>query len=70
MAQCVTSDFARTGKPTDNSFIESFNRSFRAEGLNASWFLNLADARSKGEVSRAEHKQDFPAIGGKRTRTV
>lgn len=27
----VTLDFSRPGKPTDNSFIESFNGKFRAE---------------------------------------
>ena len=46
----VTLDFSRPGKPTDNTFIESFNGSFRAECLNASWFLSLEDARSKCEA--------------------
>ena len=36
----VTLDFSRPGKPTDNSFIESFNGKFRAECLNANWFLS------------------------------
>ena len=31
----VVLDFSRSGKPTDNSFIESFNGKFRAECLNA-----------------------------------
>ena len=34
-------------KPTDNAFIEAFNGRFRAECLNANWFLTLADAREK-----------------------
>ena len=46
----VTLDFSRPGKPTDNTFIESFNGSFRAECLNASWFLSLEDARFKCEA--------------------
>ena len=46
----VTLDFSRPEKPTDNAFIESFNGPFRAECLNASWFLSLADARSKCEA--------------------
>jgi putative transposase len=37
-------DFSRPGKPTDNSFIESFNGKFRAECLNAHWFLTLSVA--------------------------
>jgi putative transposase len=40
----VTLDFSRLGKPTDNAFIEAFNGRFRAECLNAHWFLSLADA--------------------------
>ena len=45
----VTLDFSRPGKPTDNAFIEAFNGRFRAECLNAHWFLSLADAREKME---------------------
>ena len=56
----VTLDFSRPGKPTDNAFIESFNGSFRAECLNASWFLSLADARSKCEAWRTEYNQFRP----------
>ena len=41
----VTLDFSRPGKPTDNAFIESFNGKFRAECLNAHWFMSLDDAR-------------------------
>ena len=44
-AKGVTLDFSRPGKPTDNAFIESFNGKFRAECLNAHWFLSLADAK-------------------------
>jgi putative transposase len=36
----VTLDFSRPGKPTDNAFLESFNGKFRAECLNANWFLS------------------------------
>ena len=45
----VELDFIRPGKPTDNAFIESFNKRFRQECLNESWFLSLEDARGKVE---------------------
>ncbi len=63
----VTLDFSRPGKPTDNAFIESFNGSFRAECLNASWFLSLDDARSKCEAWRIEYNEVRPhsSIGHK-----
>ena len=63
----VTLDFSRPGKPTDNAFIESFNSRFRQECLNASWFLNLNDARFKIESWRQEYNTARPhsAIGNK-----
>jgi len=48
-AKGVTLDLSRPGKPTDNAFIEAFNGRFRSEGLNAHWFLTLANAREKME---------------------
>lgn len=56
----VTLDFSRPDKPTDNAFIESFNGSFRAECLNASWFLSLEDARSVCEAWRIEYNEVRP----------
>ncbi len=49
----VEIDFSRPGKPTDNAYIESFNGRLRAECLNASWFLSLADARERIEAGGA-----------------
>ena len=53
----VTLDFSRPGKPTDNAFIESFNGKFRAECLNAHWFMSLDDARRKCEAWRRDYKR-------------
>ena len=63
----MTLDFSRPGKPTDNAFIESFNGSFRAECLSASWFLSLEDARLKCEAWRTEYNEVRPhsSIGQK-----
>lgn len=64
-AKNVELDFSRPGKPTDNAFIESLNGKFRAECLNAHWFMNLADARRKCESWRVEYNNHRPhsAIG-------
>ena len=48
------------GKPTQNSFVESFNGRFRDECLNANWFENLADAKLKIEAWRVEYNQARP----------
>ena len=63
----VTLDFSRPGKPTDNAFIESFNGKFRAECLNAHWFMSLDDARRKCEAWRRDYNEARPhsAIGNK-----
>ncbi|WP_244447751.1 IS3 family transposase [Methylobacterium oryzae] len=62
----VEIDFSRPGKPTDNAYIESFNGRLRAECLNASWFLSLADARERIEDWRCHYNEDRPhtALGG------
>jgi putative transposase len=59
-------DFSRPGKPTDNAFIEAFNSRLRQECLNASWFLSMADARSRIEAWRIDYNQHRPhtSLGG------
>ena len=63
----VVLDFSRPGKPTDNAFIEAFNGRFRAECLNAHWFLSLSDAYGKLEAWRRDYNEVRPhnAIGNK-----
>jgi len=63
----VTLDFSRPGKPTDNAYIEAFNGRFRAECLNAHWFLSLADAQKKVEDWRRYYNEERPhgAIGNR-----
>jgi len=56
----VTLDFSRPGKPTDNSYIESFNGRFRQECLDVHWFLYLDDARIKTEAWRKEYNEERP----------
>jgi len=58
--------FSRSGKPTDNAYIEAFNCRLRAECLNASWFLSLADACARIEEWRCHYHEDRPhtALGG------
>ena len=62
----VDIDFSRPGKPTDNAYIEAFNSRLRAECLNTSWFLSMADARDRIEEWRIDYNNDRPhmALGG------
>jgi transposase InsO family protein len=63
----VTLDFSRPGTPTDNAVIGAFNGRFRAECLNAHWFMSLEDARQKMEAWRRYYDEERPhgAIGQK-----
>jgi putative transposase len=48
------------GKPSQNGHVESFNGRFRDECLNASWFHNLTDARTKITKWKGEYNGDRP----------
>lgn len=63
----ITFDFSRLGKPTDNACIESFYGKFRAECLNAHWFLGFEGAREKLKAWRSDYNEVRPrsAIGNK-----
>jgi putative transposase len=62
----VKLDFSRPGKPVDNAFIESFNRTARQECLNDNWFLSLTHAREIIEAWRVDYNANRPhsALGG------
>ena len=47
-------------RPSDNAFIEAFNGRFRAERLNAHWFLTLADAAETLEACRRDYNEVLP----------
>ena len=55
----------RASQPT-TATNESFNGRLRAECLNASWFMSLADARERIEEWRCHDNEDRPhtALGG------
>jgi transposase InsO family protein len=40
----VRIDFSRPGKPTDSSYVETFNGSLRDECRNVHWFESLGQA--------------------------
>jgi putative transposase len=63
----VILDFSRPGKPTDNAFIEALNGKFRAECLNAHWFITLDEMRRICEEWRRDYNEVRPhsAIGNK-----
>ena len=56
----VKIEHIRPGKPSDNSYIESFNGKFRDECLNQHWFLNLRDAQEKIEAWRRFYNEERP----------
>ncbi|TPG38264.1 transposase [Sphingomonas koreensis] len=63
----VILDFSRSGKPTDNAFIESFGGKFQTECLNQQWLMSLDDAVGKCEALRRDNNEVRPhsVIGNK-----
>ena len=53
-------DFIRPGKPTENSYIESFNGRLRDECLNVHQFVSMQDARAKIEAWRIDYNRHRP----------
>ncbi len=56
----VKLDFIRPGKPTENSYIESFNGRLRDECLNVHQFISLAHAQAVIEAWRVDYNQQRP----------
>jgi putative transposase len=56
----VRLDFSRPGKPTDNSYVETFNGSLRDECLNVHWFASLTEAKQILEAWRRDYNESRP----------
>jgi putative transposase len=56
----VQLDFTRPGKPTDNSYIESFNGRVRDECLNVHQFVSLTHAQQQLEAWRVDYNEHRP----------
>lgn len=56
----VRLDFGRPGKPTDNSFVETFDSPLRYECLNVNWFASLAEAQGLLESLRQDYNESRP----------
>ena len=56
----VRLDFIRSGKPTENGMIESFNGRLQDECLNCHEFESLPDARARIEAWRMDYNHERP----------
>ncbi len=59
-AHGILLQFIQPGKPNQNAYIERFNRSFRAEVLNAWVFRSLAEVRALSEEWRVMYNTERP----------
>jgi putative transposase len=59
-ARGVRIDFIQPGKPIQNCFVESFNRTFRDDCLNMHWFRSLAEATHTIEAWRRDYNEVRP----------
>ncbi|SEG74242.1 Integrase core domain-containing protein [Vibrio hangzhouensis] len=56
----VELEFIRPGKPTENSYIELFNRTYRTEILNMYVFKTLSKVRELTEKCMMEYNDERP----------
>jgi putative transposase len=58
--------YIEPGKPTQNSYIESFNGRIRDECLNEHWFETVTEAKSLIELWRKDYNEHRPhsSLGG------
>ncbi len=56
----VELEFIRPGKPTENSYIERFNRTYRTEILNMYVFKTLSEVRDLTEKWMKEYNDERP----------
>jgi putative transposase len=56
-ANGVKLHFIQPGNPTQNCYVETFNRRFRDECLNENWFVSLGDARRRIEEWRRDYNE-------------
>lgn len=56
----ITLDFIEPGTPTQNSFVERFNRTYREEILNMYVFRNLSEVREITEKWMPEYNEERP----------
>jgi len=56
----VRLDFNRPGKPTDNSYVETFNGSLRDECLNVHCSKTLTEAKQVLEAWRRDYNEPRP----------
>ena len=57
-ANGITLDFSRSGKPTDNAYVETFNATVRLLGRH--WFLDPGGDREKVEEWHTEYNEVRP----------
>lgn len=57
---CIELEFIKPGKPTHNSYVERFNRSYRDEILNMYVFRNLTEVRGLTESWMTEYNGERP----------
>lgn len=59
-AEGISTSYIEPGRPWQNGVVESFNARFRAECLNAEWFIDRREARETIEKWRQQYNEERP----------
>lgn len=59
-SESIAIKYIEPGKPSQNGYIERFNKTFREDVLDAYLFRNLEEVRTQSEVFREDYNQYHP----------
>jgi len=58
--QGIQIDYMQLGKPSQDGFIERFNKTFREDVLDAYLFRNIEEVRLQLELFREDYNENHP----------
>jgi putative transposase len=59
-SETINIKYIQPGKPSQNGYVERFNKTFREDVLDAYLFRNIEEAKTQSEVFREDYNQNHP----------
>ena len=59
-SESIQVKYIQPGKPSQNGYIERFNKTFREDVLDAYLFRNIKEVRAQSDVFREDYNENHP----------